>query len=748
MDDEREEELETLISIYPELVRDLKDPFSLTLELAVTPSTPLLVRFLPDRFIQKKKTDTYANAVLTHESACQQVELSHLPPLCLKVTLPAGYPADAPPQVSLSDPEKCLPKAKLAELEKEAVLLWEEYGHSIILFVYIDYLQQAADRGFDLDQTTSVGFVLPESQHSRLVAFDEDTKITKFRDRYPADAPPQVSLSDPEKCLPKAKLAELEKEAVLLWEEYGHSIILFVYIDYLQQAADRGFDLDQTTSVGFVLPESQHSRLVAFDEDTKITKFRDSTVDCGICLEPKKGSSCHQMKYCGHVFCLQCLQDFYNNAITEGDVGNIRCLDPDCGKEKAEEKKRKSNRTLQPSELLNMGIDEPMVRRYVDMKRKKKLEADKTTVYCPRTWCQGPARSKKYPPIPHELSTYAVHESSDSEADGPDVKNASAPVQPDPSERLAVCESCSLAFCRVCFMGWHGPFARCFPRDPKELSAEEKASYDYIRLHTSPCPTCNSPTSKTMGCNHMSCFQCKTHFCYLCGAWLDGTNPYLHFNKPGTNCYQRLWELEGGDDGEVPEDGQGFAGGRGWEQLAMEAAREAEAQDAADEAAARAIEAVDAARNADAVGAPPRALPVIAQQMMQLNIDDNGDDEANQPAQRQERRRHPQNPFGNRRPPPDHAARADVVRLHERNGGGRGRGGGAQRGGAVLPHVRGQANANARRRQHQDPDGGRIDDEEERQQLELQRFLDMAQRDEEDGWDSDELGDEEGFRIR
>lgn len=38
---------------------------------------------------------------------------------------------------------------------------------------------------------------------------------------------------------------------------------------------------------------------------------------------------------------------------------------------------------------------------------------------------------------------------------------------------------------------------------------------------------------------------------------------------------------------------------------------------------------------------------------------------------------------------------------------------------------------------------------DEREQAELQRFLEMARRDEEDGWDSDELGDDDGrFEIR
>lgn len=471
-EDEREEELGSLTAIYPELVVD--QDFTATLSLPVAPAAPLLVRFVP----QSGSTPTYALA-LNKSHVERDVHLSNLPPLDLHVVLPNEYPATAPPKVRLTTQYDWLPKEKVAALEAEAAKLWEEYGCCQILFVYIDHLQQAAERAFDLGDS--------------------------------ADG-----------CL--------------------------------------------------VLPETHESNLVSFDARTKLAIFNAGTYDCGVCLEPRKGSACYKMEKCEHVFCKQCLQDFYNNAIKEGDVAVMRCLDPGCGKDK--KRKKKSERTLHPRELLAMGVEEDKVRRYVEMKRKKKLEADKNTVYCPRKWCQGPAKSDKYPLIPADLNAY-VDPSSDAESDLDDDDKKTIPTvaadppkkvnlnnsQPDPTDRLAVCEKCLLAFCKVCYSGWHGNFVRCYPRDPNELSVEEKATYEYIRLHTSPCPYCQAPVQKTMGCNHMSCFNCRTHFCYLCGSWLDGENPYQHFNKGGSPCYQRLWELEEGDEGQGPEDGRGFAGG-------------------------------------------------------------------------------------------------------------------------------------------------------------------------------------------
>ncbi|OQN95458.1 hypothetical protein B0A48_18414 [Cryoendolithus antarcticus] len=393
-------------------------------------------------------------------------------------------------------------------------------------------------------------------------------------DGYPAEVEAEVNIKTEHDWLPETKLDELQRQLVDLWEDLGRCQVLYSYIDHLENAASSGFSLDQSDDGCLTLPASLEPALVSFDKETKLKQFQEGTYDCGICLEPKKGTQCHKIDKCGHVFCLQCLQDCYNNSITEGAVADVCCLDPSCGQAKAGQRARKP-KPLHPRELLAMGVEDSMVRRYVEMKRKKRLESDKDTVYCPREWCTKPARSRKYPPIPDDLTQYPNSDSDD--------ENASEPkIITDDDDRLCICENpkCGMAFCKVCYKSWHGPIERCHPRNPDELSAEDKASYEYIMAHTSPCPYCRSPVQKTMGCNHMQCYQCTTHFCYLCGSWLDKDSPYQHFNKVGSECYNRLWELEEGDEGQEPEDGEGFRGARRWEQMAIEVARAADEEDA------------------------------------------------------------------------------------------------------------------------------------------------------------------------
>jgi E3 ubiquitin-protein ligase RNF14 len=257
---------------------------------------------------------------------------------------------------------------------------------------------------------------------------------------------------------------------------------------------------------------------------------------------------------CGHVFCVRCLQDFYNNAIAEGDLVSIRCLAPDCAKKRADAqsaKNRKRKTQLSPSELLQIPIEHELVTRYVKLKHKAELESDKNTVYCPRKWCQGAARSKKHKK-PTGFEIVDSDDESDTEEKGENRKFKAG------NDLLSVCEDCSFAFCSRCYQGWHGEFTLCAPKPNGELTEEDKASLEYLKLHTTPCPTCAAPAQKTHGCNHMICFKCNSHFCYLCSAWLEPSNPYKHYNQEMAGCYMRLWDMEAGDGDDV---GIGFGAG-------------------------------------------------------------------------------------------------------------------------------------------------------------------------------------------
>ncbi|KAK1826091.1 RWD domain-containing protein [Podospora conica] len=370
-----------------------------------------------------------------------------------------------------------------------------------------------------------------------------------FGPEYPTNKPPRVTISANPPWLPRETLTKLEDDAPRLWEEMGRDMIGFTYIDHIQQSGDTVFGLVDDN--GALEVDPQH-KIAILDHDIKAkhAAFERQTFECGVCLDPKKGAVCHKMNDCGHVFCVPCLQDFYNAAIQQGDLAAVRCPAFGCAKEREKlgNSKRKKPRTyINPSELLQIPLDVDVVRRYVSLKYKTELESDKNTIYCPRQWCNGAARSKKHKkPEGFELVEVSDDEGSDNDAETKPYK----PVE----DLLAICEDCHFAFCTRCFQSWHGEFVRCVPLSQKgEPTAEELASLNYINYHSTACPTCASRAQKTHGCNHMICYRCQTHFCYLCAAWLEPGNPYQHFNElpngKATACYMRLWELEEGDNG-------------------------------------------------------------------------------------------------------------------------------------------------------------------------------------------------------
>ncbi|KAI1746257.1 RWD domain-containing protein [Xylaria scruposa] len=366
-------------------------------------------------------------------------------------------------------------------------------------------------------------------------------------DGYPQENPPAVSISTEPPWLSNETLRKLETDVTRLWEDVGRDQVIFTYIDDLQRASENVFGLVDSKGTLEVAPDHKIA-LLDYDINAKRKAFEKETFECGICLDPKKGVVCHKMIDCEHVFCIQCLQDFYNNAIAEGDVTAVTCLAPNCANEREKNaaegsslKRGKLKTFISPSELLQISLNQDTVKRYVMLKHKNKLESNKNTVYCPRSWCQGAARSKK-----HRKPEGLEDVDSDEEEE-------------EDTGLLAICEDCAFAFCTRCCQGWHGEFDYCIPKERKDaITEEEKASLEYLKLHSTPCPTCAAPCQKSHGCNHMRCFRCHTHFCYLCSAWLDPSNPYKHFNTQPTDgsvsCYMRLWELEDGDgDGAQPE---------------------------------------------------------------------------------------------------------------------------------------------------------------------------------------------------
>ena len=139
-DDDRSVELSSISAIYPELIIDPANPFSASIDIPVEPLQPLAVNFCAADGPTATKLATQPG--ITH--------LSHLPALSVEIVLPDGYPTQEPPIFRICTSPSWIPQSRVQQLEEAALTLWEEMGRNQIVFTYLDYLRESAERVFDL----------------------------------------------------------------------------------------------------------------------------------------------------------------------------------------------------------------------------------------------------------------------------------------------------------------------------------------------------------------------------------------------------------------------------------------------------------------------------------------------------------------------------------------------------------------------------------------------------------------------
>ena len=315
--------------------------------------------------------------------------------------------------------------------------------------------------------------------------------------------------------------------------------------------------------------------LAAHNSSALDKTFASTTFTCAICFSERKGSKCVRLSACSHVFCRECLTDFWSLHIREGDVDKVTCADPGCVKEESRQQGTDEYSGFVREEDVRRVVSDKEVARWKALKRKRELERDPTLVCCPIVVCQAP--------VPATDAQKASLTSS----------------EPSRYSSLRTCPSCSFSFCDLCQRSWHG-IARCpessttrllqeylaHPEgSPKRkameqrfgskvqlermarLWQEEEENLKWLKGNSMQCPNCGVPTEKSMGCNHvrfsgllaththeghrlrqppltpsqMTCARCQTHFCYLCGQKLPADKPYKHFTVRG-DCFGRLFE--------------------------------------------------------------------------------------------------------------------------------------------------------------------------------------------------------------
>ena len=102
---------------------------------------------------------------------------------------------------------------------------------------------------------------------------------------------------------------------------------------------------------------------------------------------------------------------------------------------------------------------------------------------------------------------------------------------------LLKCTNCRISeFCKLCEKPYHG-------NTPCDITVDEQTEI-WINDNTKACPNpkCKKRIQKNEGCNHMTCKQCSTHFCWLCNQIYTHNDVNNHYRErnPYGGCINQI----------------------------------------------------------------------------------------------------------------------------------------------------------------------------------------------------------------
>ncbi|XP_075712664.1 E3 ubiquitin-protein ligase RNF14-like [Rhinoderma darwinii] len=403
---------------------------------------------LPTDFVISIKSNSATNSFADNF----EDTVSFLPPIILNFELPPGYPSTAPPNFTLSC--KWLSPPQLSLLCQHLDDLWEENRGCVVLFPWIQFIKEE-----------TLGYLNIKSPYEIDVSSNGLQTWMQSPEKTPGDG-----FSSERGSFDRRAIQDVQSVSAL---------------------------------VKYILDFSETQQKKVFDGKPFL---------CNICFMEKLGGECTHFKDCQHVYCKNCLKDYFEIQIKDGQVHALNCPEPKC------------TSVATPAQVKHL-VGEQLFNRYDRLLFQSSLDLMADVIYCPRPSCQ-------------------------------------MPVIKDPQETMGFCSVCQYAFCVLCKMTFHGvspckltaekllelkeEYLAAEEEEKRQLekrygdlrnAIEELKNREWLEENSKPCPHCEAPIEKIDGCNKMICTSCKQYFCWLCLKILSQTNPYQHYDDP-SNCVQ------------------------------------------------------------------------------------------------------------------------------------------------------------------------------------------------------------------
>lgn len=225
----------------------------------------------------------------------QKVQISYLPPLILHVVLPKDYPSRSAPKFTLSC--SWLYPSALAKLCKKFDLLWNREKQEI-LFIWVEFLQNETLEFLKIKEYLNMNYVYEFYKRAL-----ERSQISQTNNKV--DEPSKhCNNEDNEK---KKKLTKQTKNIV-------KKVNFF----------------DKRAILDYPVAKNPIQILISYNEKLEQIEFKKRFYTCNICFTDKSGEYCTQFMPCSHIFCKDCIKDYFEIKIKEGHVKNIHCPEEKC----------------------------------------------------------------------------------------------------------------------------------------------------------------------------------------------------------------------------------------------------------------------------------------------------------------------------------------------------------------------------------------------------------------------------------
>jgi E3 ubiquitin-protein ligase RNF14 len=133
-----------------------------------------------------------------------------------------------------------------------------------------------------------------------------------------------------------------------MWEENKGCVVLFMWNTFLQDELFDYLDLSSPLELAHVNNPRKDSDLdnraiqeissqselipviLEFNKQEKYRQFEKTSFTCKVCFSEKAGVNCTIFSDCDHVYCNECMREYFSVQIRDGNVKGLECPEDKC----------------------------------------------------------------------------------------------------------------------------------------------------------------------------------------------------------------------------------------------------------------------------------------------------------------------------------------------------------------------------------------------------------------------------------